>query len=47
MLIKGKWRGVWAKTPFFFPLLAAEQGKGRAAPAAADSAALGLDGGPG
>ena len=25
----------------------AEQGKGRAAPAAADSAALGLDGGPG
>ena len=45
--IRGKGGGLGQFCPFFLLPPDAEQGRGRGAPAAADSAALGLDGGPG
>ena len=47
LLVKGKGRGLWAKTPFLPPPRVQNRGGGWGAPAAADSAALDLDGGPG
>ena len=44
--IRGKGGGLGQFCPLFLLPPDAEQGRGRGAPAAADSAALGLDGGP-
>jgi len=42
-----EWRGFKGKTPFLPPPSTGKQGRGGGAPAGADSAVLGLDGGPG